>query len=48
VGEFYSKVVCPNCNGISENNEIFLQISLPIKSRVIVKTYLYTVVESLR
>jgi hypothetical protein len=40
-------VLCPNCKGISENNEIFLQISLPIKSRVQVKNYLYTVVESL-
>jgi ubiquitin C-terminal hydrolase len=47
VGEFYSKVLCPNCNGVSENNEIFLQISLPVKTRVVVKAFLYTVVESL-
>ena len=47
MGEFYSKVLCPNCNGVSENNEIFLQISLPIKAKVVQKIYQYTVVESL-
>lgn len=40
-------MLCPNCNGVSENNEIFLQISLPIKAKVIQKIYQYTVVESL-
>jgi hypothetical protein len=47
VGEFYSNVVCPHCKGESQNNEIFLQISLPIKSKPSQKTFQYTVVESL-
>lgn len=47
VGDFYSKVLCPNCQAVSENNEIFLQVSLPIKTRAPVKTFLYTVAESL-
>lgn len=48
VGEFHSKVICPHCKTISENTEIFLQISLPIKSKAPVKMYSFAVVESLK
>jgi hypothetical protein len=30
-GEFHSKVTCPHCEVQSETNDVFMQLTLPLK-----------------
>ena len=45
-GTFHSKVTCPHCQVESETNDVFMQITLPIKEKSHQKMYSYIVVES--